>query len=116
MHKAKVCNDADGYIFVNSSLDGIEDSANLLHLFVQESYSILNKWTRSSMYYQLQSRAEEKLVFIVRVEVFGAAVDICSDSSNTSQWTAINFSVENKENYLLASFFSSYIMLNEMYE
>jgi dTDP-4-dehydrorhamnose 3,5-epimerase len=64
-------------------------------LFVQENYSHSRRGVLRGLHYQKHPKAQAKLVFVIRGEIFDVAVDLRRDSPTYGRWAGITLSEAN---------------------
>ncbi|TNJ59743.1 dTDP-4-dehydrorhamnose 3,5-epimerase [Paenibacillus hemerocallicola] len=79
-----------------------------IHLeFVQDNHSFsAAKGTLRGLHYQLNPKAQTKLVRCTRGSIFDVAVDIRKDSSTFMKWFGIELNAENKKQLLIPKGFA----------
>ena len=85
--------------------------------FVQDNHSKSSKGVLRGLHYQLQPKAQGKLVRVIQGEVFDVAVDIRKSSPTFGQWVGVLLSAENKKQlWLPKGFAHGFITLSETAE
>jgi len=75
--------------------------------FVQDNHSYsAQKGTLRGLHYQMNPKAQTKLVRCTRGSIFDVAVDIRKGSSSYGQWFGIELSAENKKQLLVPKGFA----------
>ncbi|MDF2529776.1 MAG: dTDP-4-dehydrorhamnose 3,5-epimerase [Gammaproteobacteria bacterium] len=69
---------------------------NIPNTFVQDNHSRSNKTVLRGLHYQINPKAQGKLVRVTRGRVFDVVVDIRQGSPTFGKWTSIELSEENK--------------------
>jgi len=76
-------------------------TAGILGAFVQENHSRSKGGILRGLHYQVNPKAQGKLVRVVSGEVFDVAVDIRPESPSYRKWVGINLSAENRRQLYL---------------
>jgi dTDP-4-dehydrorhamnose 3,5-epimerase len=86
--------------------------------FLQDNHSLSNeKGTVRGMHYQMNPKAQSKLVRVVRGEILNVVVDIRKGSPTFGQWFGVNLSAENKRQlFIPKGFANGYCTLTELTE
>ena len=92
----KVFEDERGFFFESFNQKKFEDAIGRELRFLQDNHSKSRKGVLRGLHYQLAPCAQEKLVRVVRGEVFDIAVDIRRSSPTFGQWIGEILSTENK--------------------
>ncbi len=94
--KPKVFRDERGFFMETyKSSDFIK--AGITQQFVQDNHSKSTKGTLRGLHYQLNPKAQAKLVRCASGEIFDVAVDIRKGSPTFGKWAGAKLSAENKE-------------------
>jgi dTDP-4-dehydrorhamnose 3,5-epimerase len=64
--------------------------------FVQDNHSQSSQHVLRGLHFQLAPHAQDKLVWVIRGEVFDVAVDLRKESSTFGQWQGVVLSEANK--------------------
>ncbi|WP_438434599.1 dTDP-4-dehydrorhamnose 3,5-epimerase [Gorillibacterium sp. sgz500922] len=88
--------------FMETYSEAIFSKNGLHYTFVQDnhSYSAI-KGTLRGLHFQLNPKAQTKLVRCTKGSIFDVAVDIRKDSPTFSQWFGIELTAENKKQLLI---------------
>ncbi|MED1471928.1 dTDP-4-dehydrorhamnose 3,5-epimerase [Bacillus salipaludis] len=102
----KVFGDHRGWFMETYSVAILEEAG--IHLkFVQDNQSFsAAKGTLRGLHYQLNPKAQTKLVRCTKGSIFDVAVDIRKGSSTFGQWYGIELSAENKKQLLIPKGFA----------
>jgi len=92
----KVFRDDRGFFFESFNQADFEKETNLSPTFVQENHSRSNKGVLRGLHYQLPPKAQDKLVKVVKGEIFDVVVDIRKSSPTYRQWVGEVLSDKNK--------------------
>lgn len=91
----KILLDERGFFLESFQDKRYADLANIKLPFVQDNHSQSSKGVLRGLHFQ-KSKAQGKLVRVIRGEVFDVAVDIRNDSSTFGQWEGFILSEKNK--------------------
>jgi dTDP-4-dehydrorhamnose 3,5-epimerase len=85
--------------------------------FVQDNHSHSTKGVLRGLHYQINPKAQGKLVRCIKGEIFDVAVDIRQSSSNYGQWIGEILSEDNKKMlYVPVGFAHGFITLSQVAE
>ncbi len=86
--------------------------------FVQDNHSLsIKRGTVRGMHYQMNPKAQSKLVRVVRGEIVNVVVDIRRGSPTFGQWLSVGLSSENKRQlFIPRGFANGYCTLAEQTE
>ena len=93
----KVYEDNRGFFFESFNQADFEKESNLSPTFVQENHSRSNKGVLRGLHYQLPPKAQDKLVRVVKGEIFDVVVDIRKSSSTFGKWIGEILTEKNKK-------------------
>jgi dTDP-4-dehydrorhamnose 3,5-epimerase len=93
----KVYGDDRGFFFESFNHKNFEEIIGHKIEFVQENHSSSHKGVLRGLHYQLNPKAQGKLVRIISGEVFDVAVDIRKNSPTFGKWVGSVLSEENKK-------------------
>ena len=93
----KVLIDNRGFFFESFNQEDFEKETNIAPIFVQENHSKSTKGVLRGLHYQLPPKPQDKLVKVVRGEIFDVVVDIREKSSTFGHWTGEILSANNKK-------------------
>ena len=93
----QVFGDDRGYFFESYNAGKLADTAGITESFVQDNQSRSAKGVLRGLHYQLNPKAQGKLVRVLQGEIFDVAVDIRKDSPTFGQWIGEVISAENKK-------------------
>ena len=92
----KVFMDDRGFFFESFNQADFEKRTNLSPIFVQENHSRSIKGVLRGLHYQLPPKAQDKLLRVVKGEIFDVVVDIRKESSTFGKWVGEILSGKNK--------------------
>ena len=93
----KVFSDERGFFFESFNQADFEKRTNLSPIFVQENHSRSIKGVLRGLHYQLPPKAQDKLLRVVKGEIFDVVVDIRKGSSTFGKWLGETLSEKNKK-------------------
>lgn len=93
--KPKVFGDERGF-FMESYRKSLFQANGITHEFIQDNHSKSTKGVLRGLHYQLDPKAQGKLVRCVSGAVFDVAVDIRRGSPTFGKWVGYELSAENK--------------------
>ena len=93
----RVFGDERGFFFESYNEKAFNEATGIAPRFVQDNHSKSVKGVLRGLHYQLQPRAQGKLVRVVQGEVFDVAVDIRKGSPTYGQWVGEVLSADNKK-------------------
>ena len=113
----KVFYDDRGFFFESFNQLDFEKLTGLSPVFVQENYSRSTKGVLRGLHFQLPPKEQDKLIHVVKGEVFDVAVDIRKDSSTYGQWVGQILSHKNKKQlWIPGGFAHGFLVLSEVAE
>jgi len=98
--------DERGFFFESFNQQQFADLSQCSVQFVQDNHSKSQKNVLRGLHYQLNPRAQGKLVRVVQGEVFDVAVDIRKNSPSFGQWVGATLTAENKQQLWIPSGFA----------
>jgi len=101
----QVYEDARGYFFESYSLLKFNKQGIDIR-FVQDNESKSNYGILRGLHYQLEPKAQTKLVRVISGRIYDVAVDIRKGSSTYGKWFGIELSDENKKQLLIPKGFA----------
>ena len=115
--ETKVFRDDRGFFFESFNQADFEKETNLSPTFVQENHSRSIKGVLRGLHYQLPPKAQDKLVRVVKGEIFDVVVDIRKGSSTFGKWVGKTLSEKNKTQiWIPKGFAHGFIVLSEIAE
>jgi dTDP-4-dehydrorhamnose 3,5-epimerase len=93
----KVFEDDRGVFFESFNLKNFEEITGITPTFVQDNHSKSTKGVLRGLHYQLQPKAQGKLIRVIQGEIFDVVVDIRKDSPTFGQWHGEVLSADNKK-------------------
>ncbi len=97
LFEPKVFSDNRGFFFESFNHNIFEEALGHPVNFVQDNHSYSTQGVLRGLHYQLEPKAQGKLVRIIRGEVFDVAVDIRKSSPTFGKWVGVILSAENKK-------------------
>ena len=96
----RVFEDERGY-FMETYNAGLFQDAGVDHKWVQDNQSRSTYGVIRGLHYQLNPKAQTKLVRVLEGDILDVAVDLRKDSETFGQWFAIELSADNKKQLLI---------------
>jgi dTDP-4-dehydrorhamnose 3,5-epimerase len=90
----KVFKDARGYFFESYNF-GVLENNGINYRFVQDNQSKSSYGVIRGLHYQLQPKAQTKLVRVLEGKIYDVAVDVRQGSPTFGKWFGIELSAEN---------------------
>jgi len=113
----KVFGDNRGFFFESFNARAFEQATGLKREFVQDNHSKSAKNVLRGLHYQLDPKAQGKLVRVVQGEVFDVAVDLRKSSKTFGQWVGQVLSAQNKQQlWIPPGFAHGFLTLSETAE
>ena len=113
----KVFYDDRGFFFESFNQLDFKKLTGLSPVFVQENYSRSFKGVLRGLHFQLPPKEQDKLIRVVKGEVFDVAVDIRKDSSTYGQWVGQILSCKDKKQlWIPGGFAHGFLVLSEVAE
>ena len=107
--------DNRGFFYESFNRENFEKKAKLAPIFVQENHSRSTKGVLRGLHYQLPPKAQDKLLRVVKGEIFDVVVDIRKSSSTFGKWTGETLSEENKKQiWIPKGFAHGFLVLSEI--
>ncbi|WP_448675600.1 dTDP-4-dehydrorhamnose 3,5-epimerase [Pseudomonas sp. LY-1] len=117
LFEPKVFGDDRGFFFESFNANAFMDATGLNNVFVQDNHSRSIKHVLRGLHYQLEPKAQGKLVRVVEGAVFDVAVDIREHSPTFGQWVGEILSAENKRQlWIPAGFAHGFLTLSDTAE
>ncbi len=111
----KVFGDARGYFMETYHYEDYK-AAGIPEVFVQDNQSASKRGVLRGLHFQKEF-PQDKLVRVIRGEVFDVAVDLREDSKTFGKWYGIVLSEENKKQFFIPKQFAhGYLVLSEYAE
>lgn len=109
----KVFGDNRGF-FVETYKKSEFEQNGITDNFIQDNHSKSTKGVLRGLHYQLNPKAQAKLVRCTQGKIFDVAVDIRKDSKTFGQWVGVELSEENKKMlYIPKGFAHGFTVLSE---
>jgi dTDP-4-dehydrorhamnose 3,5-epimerase len=113
----RVFGDERGFFFESFNQQAFDEAVGSKIVFVQDNHSKSAKNVLRGLHYQLQPKAQGKLVRVVQGEVFDVAVDIRKESLTFGKWVGEVLSAENKKQmWIPPGFAHGFLTLSESAE
>lgn len=110
----KVFDDNRGFFLETFQIERYSKLADIKLPFVQDNHSRSSKDVLRGLHYQ-KTKAQGKLVRVVKGEVYDVAVDIRHDSSSYGQWEAVILSEDNKKQFWIPPGFAhGFVVLSDV--
>lgn len=111
----KVFGDNRGYFMETYNENDMRD-AGLNYRFVQDNQSASKKGVLRGLHFQ-KNFPQDKLVRVIRGEVFDVAVDLRKGSKTFGKWAGVTLSAENKKQFLIPKDFAhGFLVLSDYAE
>jgi dTDP-4-dehydrorhamnose 3,5-epimerase len=112
-----VFRDERGFLLESYNQKNFEDAIGYSVSFVQDNHSKSRKGVLRGLHYQLPPYAQDKLIRVVRGEVFDVAVDIRKSSSTFKQWVALKLNEhQRRQIWIPKGFAHGFIVLSDFAE
>ncbi|GAB4163343.1 MAG: dTDP-4-dehydrorhamnose 3,5-epimerase [Rickettsiaceae bacterium] len=112
-----IYSDKRGFFFESFNQNSFNKAIGREVRFVQDNHSSSVKNVLRGLHYQLNPKAQGKLVRVLQGEIFDVAVDIRRSSSSFGQWVAEILSAENKKQlWIPEGFAHGFLVLSETAE
>ena len=117
LFEPKVFGDDRGFFFESFNQNDFEEIAGISPTFVQDNHSKSTKGVLRGLHYQLQPKAQGKLIRAIQGEIFDVVVDIRKDSPTFGQWHGEVLSADNKKQlWIPLGFAHGFLTLSESAE
>ena len=93
----KVFGDDRGFFFESYNAKLFTSLTGVTTKFVQDNHSKSTQGVLRGIHYQLEPKAQGKLIRVIAGEVFDVAVDLRRSSPNFGKWVGAHLSAENKK-------------------
>ena len=111
----KVFGDERGYFMESYNFNDFKE-AGIDQVFVQDNQSSSTKGVLRGLHYQIE-HPQDKLVRVVRGEVFDVAVDLRKGSVTYGEWFGVLLSEENKKQFFIPKGFAhGFVVLSDYAE
>lgn len=94
--KPKIFSDDRGYFFESWNQSEFNQIISRQVNFVQDNHSQSKLWVLRGLHYQLNPKAQAKLVRCTKGEIFDVLVDIRKDSVTYGEWSSVVLNDQNK--------------------
>lgn len=113
----RVFGDERGFFFESYNQRAFRETTGLTPDFVQDNHSRSARGVLRGLHYQIEPRAQGKLVRVVQGAVFDVAVDIRPGSPTFGRWVGEELSAENKRQmWIPPGFAHGFLTLTESAE
>jgi len=113
----KFFGDDRGFFYESFVQSVFEEATGLTRQFVQDNHSKSQRGVLRGLHYQINPKAQGKLVRVIQGEVFDVAVDIRKDSPTFGHWVGEILSAENrKQLWVPEGFAHGFVTLSETAE
>lgn len=113
----RVFGDERGFFFESYNQHAFHEATGLTPDFVQDNHSRSARGVLRGLHYQIEPRAQGKLVRVVQGAVFDVAVDIRPGSPTFGRWVGAELSAENKRQmWIPPGFAHGFLTLTESAE
>ena len=113
----RVFGDERGFFFESYNQRAFQEATGLTPDFVQDNHSRSTRGVLRGLHYQIEPRAQGKLVRVVQGAVFDVAVDIRPGSATFGRWVGEELSAENKRQmWVPPGFAHGFLTLSESAE
>lgn len=110
-----VFGDSRGYFFESYNYNDYK-AAGIPEVFVQDNQSASKKGVLRGLHFQKEF-PQDKLVRVIRGEVFDVAVDLRKDSATFGRWYGVVLSEENKKQFFIPKGFAhGFLVLSDYAE
>lgn len=110
-----VFGDARGYFMETYNYNDFKE-AGIDQVFVQDNQSASKKGVLRGLHFQIE-HPQDKLVRVIKGEVFDVAVDLRKDSPTFGQWYGVLLSEENKKQFFVPKNFAhGFLVLSDYAE
>ena len=117
LFEPKVFGDDRGFFFESFNQHNFEEIDGISPTFVQDNHSKSTKGVLRGLHYQLQPKAQGKLIRAIQGEIFDVVVDIRKDSPTFGQWHGEVLSADNKKQlWIPLGFAHGFLTLSESAE
>ena len=117
LFEPKVFGDDRGFFFESFNQNNFEEISGISTTFVQDNHSKSTKDVLRGLHYQLQPKAQGKLIRAIQGEIFDVVVDIRKDSPTFGQWHGEVLSADNKKQlWIPLGFAHGFLTLSESAE
>ncbi|WP_347987294.1 dTDP-4-dehydrorhamnose 3,5-epimerase [Methylomonas sp. AM2-LC] len=113
----KLIGDDRGFFYESFSQNNFVELTGLTHNFVQDNHSKSQKGVLRGLHYQLQPKAQGKLVRVIQGNAFNVAVNLRKNTPTFGQWVGAILSAENKQQmWIPEGFAHGFLTLSETAE
>ena len=117
LFEPKVFGDDRGFFFESFNQHNFEEITGIAPTFVHDNHSKSTNGVLRGLHYQLQPKAQGKLIRAIQGEIFDVVVDIRKDSPTFGQWHGEVLSADNKKQlWIPLGFAHGFLTLSESSE
>ncbi len=110
----QVIQDERGFFMESYNQQGFEQAVGMSVCFVQDNHSHSARGVLRGLHYQLDERAQAKLVRAIAGAVFDVAVDMRRSSPTFGRWVGVELSAANKRQlWIPPGFAHGFVVLGE---
>ena len=115
--ESEIYSDERGYFFESYNKNKFSKIVGKEISFVQDNYSKSKKNVLRGLHYQVNPKAQGKLIKVISGEIYDVIVDIRRSSSTFLQWEGIKLSsIEKKQIWIPSGFAHGFITLSDFAE
>lgn len=117
MIEPRVFGDERGFFLESYNRRSFREATGIDPEFVQDNHSRSARGVLRGLHYQLDPRAQGKLLRVIAGEIFDVAIDLRKDSKTRGQWVGEILSAENRKQFWIPPGFAhGFFTLSEVAE